>query len=132
MKFNADTPGRYGEKTVAQLRQVIYDNGDYFKKNFDGWLTDNHLIFRAIVQRTWKAKYVEKRLRYGIRPIWEDVRRDTPLAEKEGQYKLTDRWHPDVARLVMLAYPQFEGFFELREGGRNESLLGCYKPAKAA
>jgi hypothetical protein len=122
---------RFRHKTPAQLLELVYEHGDEFSIDFDGWLTLNGNIFECAVEMSWDVRR-RGRAHFSICEVWEQIRLNTGLHEDgSAVYKLTNHWRTDVARLIMIAYPdQLSDIFVLHR--RNPDLLGCYEPEKAA
>ncbi len=54
--------------------------------------------------------------KFSIRTIWEQMRWYFQIEKDEGaEFKLNDHFHSRYARKLMAEYPEFEGFFEIRE-----------------
>jgi hypothetical protein len=113
--------------TKRALLEVIYDNPLVFAIEFDAWINDNEDIFAYMVERAWMFRKTG-RPHFGISELWEHGRLFSHLRERQSQFKLTNAWRADVARLIMLAYPKRfpDDFFRLHR--RNENLLGCHRP----
>lgn len=110
-------------RSAHELRELIYEHGEDFAKNFDAWMAVNGDIFEALVERAWRMKK-GGRVHFGISELWEHARLFSQHREFDSKYKLTNAWRADVSRLMMLAYPKLDGFFKVSK--RKEHLLGCY------
>jgi hypothetical protein len=53
---------------------------------------------------------------YGIKSLWERTRWHFQVEKDLGEeFKLNNNYHSRYARKIIAQYPEFEGFFELRE-----------------
>lgn len=84
-----------------------------FRPEFFEWLRANWHLWRAFEReaRRTKARGFQH---YSARTIWEFLRHHTALQERDVIFKINNNYAPDCARLLMLAYPEFYGFFERR------------------
>lgn len=111
----------------VRLIGIVQENPDVFQHGFDVWLSHNRSVFDGIVTQAMRVR-ARGFKHYAIGTLWEVARHHSALSEKYGTFKLNNIWRADVARLIMLAYPQFEDFFEVRE--RRTSRLGSYVPER--
>jgi hypothetical protein len=84
-----------------------------FAPDFVHWLLDNFAIWRAF-DKAADALWQTGVAHFGARCIWEHLRYETALRERDSDYKLNDHRPPDLARLWLLKYPNRLGFFETR------------------
>jgi hypothetical protein len=94
------------------LRQVE-GFSDRFKPDFGEWLFANMHVWEAF-EREAERVWATGRRHYSSRTLWEVMRHETTLRERDGEFKLNNDRAPDIARLYLLMYPDRDGFFETR------------------
>lgn len=108
--MSADT--KLARWTEAQTREQM-------QAKFDAFHAANPHIWALFLKFTREA-LLSKRKRFGARMIWERMRWYTTIeAKTSGDYRLNDHWPPFYARLFVQTYPQYEGFFQLRDGAKT-------------
>ena len=88
---------------------------ELFRSEFHDWLNANwpiYLAFERRANRLWNAGVRHA----GARMIGEVIRYQTTLRQDDPEFKVTDWFWPDCARLWMLHYPERKNFFETRSG----------------
>ena len=88
---------------------------DLFRKEFPEWLEKNWPIWEAFERRANRLWNVGAK-HAGARMIGEVIRYQTALRQDDTEFKVTDWFWPDCARLWMLLYPERKDFFETRSG----------------
>lgn len=84
------------------------------------WLKHNQAIYRKFVEVSLKAKRVKRFKKWSGWAAVQIVRWETPLAEKDGQFKIRNEAIGYLSRQAMEDYPELEGFFRVRDGlGRD-------------
>jgi len=110
-------------KSYIELCSVIQENGHEFHKDFHTWLYPNMHVFNYIVEQA-DLVYSKGRKYYAIATLWEVARHHSAIREWDAEFKLSNTWRTDVARLMSYTYLRFDGFFALRK--RTGKKLGCY------
>lgn len=101
----------------ANVLDVVSENMDEFDSRFPYWLEQNWPIW---VRFEWWALHIaQSREHFGAAAIWERIRFDTLLAEKDRQWKLNNNFCADCTRLFALVHPRHSNFFSTR---RRRSL----------
>jgi hypothetical protein len=101
-----------GRLRTAQI--FVECKPDEFWPGFAGWLADNFPIYLEFERRAlalWKAG----RTHYGHRSLWEVVRYETALRERDGEFKLNDHFTKSAAKLFCMMNPACDGMFEFRQ-----------------
>lgn len=87
---------------------------DMFRPDFAAYLKKQFHVFAEFHRRA--LLIAARRKHYSSRSLAESIRHDTAIGElDETRFKLNGNYVPDMGRLFMLTYPQYEGFFEFRE-----------------
>lgn len=94
-------------------------NAGMFRPGFADWLADNLHVWAAF-KREANRIWARGRRHYSARTIGEVLRHESALAEVGSEWKLNNTIFPDLARLYLLAYPERDGFFELRTQANSE------------
>ena len=82
---------------------------------FDTFHAEHPQVWKLFL-RFVKEALQAKRKRFGARMIWERMRWYSLVEVDDGSdFKLNDHYPPFYARLFMDTYPQYAGFFEIRE-----------------
>ena len=82
--------------------------------DFKKYHEENPHIWEAFKKYSFKAK--ERGIKnYSANGIFEIIRWHTAIEAKDGKYKLGNNYRPDYARKMMEEFPEFEGFFRVRE-----------------
>jgi hypothetical protein len=86
---------------------------DFDSYDFESYDRDNPEIWKGFVKfaRQAKAKGFKHYSAYGI---FEIMRWHTGV-RGDGEFKLQNNYRPDYARKMMRTYPEFKGFFRIRE-----------------
>lgn len=103
--------------TDDQWRRVSYvmSNSDYdYLPKFKLWLYSNYPLWVAFVDKTREMSRFKKRPRFGAKAIIEIIRWDTMVHERDITFKVNNNHAPDLARLIMARFPEFDGFFSIR------------------
>lgn len=79
-------------------------------KNYD---QENPQIYEGFVKFAKEAK-MRGFKNYSAYSIFELMRWHTGI-EGKGEFKLSNNYRPDYARKMMAEYPEFEGFFRIKE-----------------
>lgn len=87
---------------------------DCFRPEFAEWLSDNWTLFEAFEREARRVHRIGRE-HYGANTIIEYLRHQTTLADKDGQFKLNDRFTSSIARLFALMNPDCANLFEFRE-----------------
>lgn len=86
----------------------------FFRPGFQDWLEQNYsiwLAFEAEAIKTWKAG----RRHYGANTIIEYLRHNTLLADRDAEYKISDKWTSSIARLFAMMHADMATLFEFKE-----------------
>lgn len=108
-----------GWQTAIYRRRFIFAlivaEQRHFRADFMSWLSENYEVWIAF-EREANTIWERGRRHYSARTIGEYLRHESALREgpNEHEFKLSDWWWPDLARLYMLTHPDKEGFFETR------------------
>jgi hypothetical protein len=89
-------------------------NRDAMQARFDAFHADHPQVWKLFL-RFVKEAMVSGRRKFGARMIWERMRWFSTIETKGDDFKLNDHYPPFYARLFMETYPQYAGFFEIRE-----------------
>ena len=81
--------------------------------NFNQYDQDNPKIWEAFKKYSIEAKNRGFK-NYSANGIFEIIRWHTAI-ESRDTYKINDRYRPDYARKMMSEFPDFAGFFRVRE-----------------
>jgi hypothetical protein len=106
-------------RSVARQEHVLLrvcQNAERFRYITVDWMRANWKVWLAFEHEA-DARAAEGHRAWGARTIGEFIRRQTRIAERDGEFKVNDHIWPDLARLYMIMKPEREGFFDLR--GRN-------------
>jgi len=81
--------------------------------NFQQYHNDNPQIWEQFVKfsKQTKAKGFQN---YSVNGIFEIIRWHTPTSGND-KFKINNNYRPDYARKMMSEFPEFEGFFRIRE-----------------
>jgi len=103
---------REGQR-VNQL--ALFQQKERFEA-FKRFHEENPQVFALFLHFARQAKQAGQRRRFGARMIAERIRWYTAVetASDDG-YKLCNNHIPYYARLIMLKFPEFEGFFSRRD-----------------
>jgi hypothetical protein len=87
------------------------------QERFEEWLatSDGTLVYESILDR---ARRLRDRgwTHFGIAALWEAARYDRAIqVGPNAGFKLNNDFRSRMARLIMDAHPEFDGFFETRE-----------------
>ena len=85
--------------------------------NFDKFMAfheANTLVYQTFCRRAFQM-IQSGRKHYSARAIMEVVRWDIDLKTDDKEFKLNNNHIPYYARMFMLAYPQHDGFFRIRD-----------------
>lgn len=81
---------------------------------FEKWLKQNSHIYDAFEEKAkkiWEAGYKH----FGQRCIWESIRYETSLREKDSDYKLNNNYLKGCALLFIEKHPECKGLFSFRD-----------------
>jgi len=81
--------------------------------DFKKYDKENPQIWEAFKKYSWEAKQRGFQY-YSAKGIFEIIRWNTATNGSDG-FKLNNNYHADYARKMMNVYPDFEGFFKVRE-----------------
>ena len=96
-------------------QQPLFGRDDY-PAGFGKWLDNNADIYRAFVAKSLELRFQANRNHYSARAIVEVIRWETALRQKgEPTFKINNNYVSGLARLTISAYPQLEGFFQIRD-----------------
>ncbi len=96
-----------------QYENLVFSNPEEFQTGFPGWLKRNeHLLFAFMYEALRAARVYNH---YSARTIVHWLRHETAMREVGSEFKINNDWSPDLSRLFELAYPEYVGFFEMRE-----------------
>ena len=111
-------------KNYVELQAIMDEKEDLFEGlvasggyRFRVWLAANMKIYNYFVRFAQELKASRSREHYSARAIWERVRWETDVKEasKGGPvFKINNNYAPFMARLAMVAEPEFEGMFQKR------------------
>ena len=73
----------------------------------------NPQIWEAFKKYSFEAK-AKNFKNYSANGIFEIIRWHTDITSRDN-YKVNNNYRPDYARKMMKEYPEFEGFFRIRE-----------------
>jgi hypothetical protein len=94
---------------------IVEDNKGMFTTDFIAWIPKNLHVFGEFCSRALAIKK-SGRTHYGAKTIAEVIRFNTDIRSKPDEsFKMNNNYTAYLARLCMLAYPQTNGMFELRE-----------------
>jgi hypothetical protein len=82
--------------------------------NFKEYDKQNPQIWDAFKEFAYQAKHVKGFKHYSANGIFELIRWHTPV-KGGGNFKISNNYRPDYARKMMEMYPEFEGFFRVKE-----------------
>jgi hypothetical protein len=102
------------KRKVPEVFTTITENPSSFRPEFFEWLSENWHIWRAFEReaRRIRAKGFKH---YSALTILFFLRHYTALYERApSTFKINNNFAPDCARLLMMTYPKFKGFFEKR------------------
>lgn len=90
------------------------DGGRY--SHFKEFHKNNPRVFELFEQFARTAKTRGSRRCFGARMIGERIRWYTAVeTDSDDEYRINDHHWPYYARLLMLRYPEFDGYFERRD-----------------
>jgi len=81
--------------------------------SFEEWIANNKHIYFAFEEKAkqiWNAGYKH----FGQRCIWESIRYETSLREKNSEYKLNNNYLKGCAMLFIDRNPECKGLFDFR------------------
>lgn len=81
--------------------------------DFNRYDEENPHIWKAFVKYSKEAK-AKGFKNYSANGIFEIMRWHTSI-EGSGAYKISNNYRPDYARKMMREYPEFQGFFRIKE-----------------
>ena len=84
------------------------------QKKFAEFHEDNPHVYDMFVSFTKQAKQANRKY-YSSYAIFERMRWYTDIETDGEPFKLNNNYRPYYARKVMEEYPEFEGFFRIRE-----------------
>lgn len=89
----------------------------WFRKDFAEYLEGNWHVYLAFEREANRIRR-SGREHYSQRTIWEYLRHETALREKDNDLdlKLNDHYVKDCARLYVVLHPEAATFFEFRNG----------------
>ena len=94
---------------------LVEINKRVFSEKFPEWIKQNLHIFAAFC----KVAHMKKKIghpHYGAKAIIEHIRQETPCAERPaGEFKINNDFTADLSRLSMIAYPDLNGFFKIKQ-----------------
>jgi len=94
---------------------TVMNKSDYeYLPEFEKWLHDNYVFWVAFVTKAREMSRFQKRPRFGAKAIIEIIRWDTMIQERDITFKVNNNHAPDLARLIMARFPEFDGFFSIR------------------
>ena len=82
--------------------------------DFKKYHKENPHIWEAFVKFAFQAK-ARGFKNYSANGIFEIIRWHTAVHANSESYKVGNNYRPDYARKMMKEYPEFEGFFRVRE-----------------
>lgn len=92
--------------------ELVFDTTKY-RKDFGAWLGSNNHIWRAFATKANEIWYRGRR-HYSARTIVEVLRHESALAEVGGEWKISNNFIPDLARMYQEAFPDRADLFETR------------------
>lgn len=97
---------------------LIAGTPETFRSDFAAWLKGNWELYVAFEREAFIV--VERgREHYGANTIIEYLRHQTLLADRDGEWKMNDRWTSSIARLFAMMNPVSGKLFEFRERKRD-------------
>jgi len=88
---------------------------DSLQRRFEAYHQARPEIFDHLVKLCFEVKAMGFK-RYGIGSLWEVMRWHFQIDKKMGDdFKLNNDYRSRYARLIVATYPEFDGFFEMRE-----------------
>ena len=84
------------------------------QSQFERFHKDNPHILSAIVELGRKAKRMGH-LQYGMHALMQIVRWEIQTTTNDPHFKINNNFSSRYARLIVEKYPEFEGFFQMRE-----------------
>jgi len=82
--------------------------------DFKKYDEENPQIWEAFKKYSFIAKTKRKFKNYSANGIFEIIRWHTVVSPKD-KYKMNNNFRPDYARKMMEEFPEFKGFFRVRE-----------------
>lgn len=82
-------------------------------KSFKTYHEENPKIYLEFKKYTFEAK-IKGFKHYSAKGIFELIRWHSTVGVNDG-YKVNNNYHPDYARLLMSEFPEYKGFFNVRE-----------------
>lgn len=108
---------------VRQVRRIVGEHSDIFRDGFANTITANMHVFEAALEQAIQVRHAG-RDRWSMRTIMEYLRHETAVQSSLLPWKLNNNLAPDVARLMIMLFPEFDGFFELRESPQRKRVAG--------
>ncbi len=102
-------------KTIAL--SIISKNPQSFQPGFDVWIDNNHHVYQDFERRALAV--AKHRHHYSGRTIVEVMRHESVVSESSGQFKLNNKFIPDLGRLFMLKNPIHDGMFDTRQSEKR-------------
>lgn len=94
---------------------VVLRNYQQFRSDFAEWLIENFHVFEAFEREADRIR-AKGRAHWSHRTIWEYLRHETALREKDSDLKLDNNYTRSCAVLYSLLHPDAKGFFSFRDG----------------
>lgn len=93
--------------------------------NFKLYDAENPQIWDAFVKYCFETK-AKGFTKYSAKGIFEIIRWHSGMEPGNDGFKINNNYTPDYARKMMETYPEFDGFFVMRElkASRTPSLIG--------
>ena len=81
---------------------------------FLSWVDDNRQVTDDFAKLAKRLKS-RNRHSYGGQAIWEHMRFNSAISDRDGEYKLNNNTIALITRFVMLKHPELCDFFKVRE-----------------
>lgn len=87
-------------------------NGKWTEENFKHHCEVNPNIYAMFCRFAKEA--ASRRSKYSAKSIFHRMRWETMITEVDSEFKIDDGWISHYARKFMRDFPEYEGFFEVR------------------
>jgi len=102
------------EVRSAYLRNELKRHFEHFTEQFISEMPGNLHVFDEVLREIIKLKNAGQE-HYSMRTIIEVLRHESAIHANDEHFKINNNIAPPLARLVMLMFPELDGFFAVRE-----------------
>lgn len=99
--------------------QLALRHRELFTEEFLSYLPENLHVWGRFEDEAYQV-WLTGRKHYSARTIIEVIRHNSLISDNDGEFKINNNNAPDFSRLLMLKYPQMDGFFETRKQKGSE------------